>query len=45
MVTSGERERGKGRYRMGDLQAHTVMCKINYKDLFYSPRNITNTLS
>ena len=43
MVTSGERERGKGEFRMGDLEVHAVMCKINYKDIFYSPRNINNT--
>ena len=42
MVTSGERERGKGQFRMGDLEVHAVMCKINYTDIFYSPWNINN---
>ena len=44
MVTSGEREVGRGDIRVGDSEVHTSMYKISYKDILYNTGNIANVL-
>ena len=43
VVTSREREEGRGNMGKG-LEVQTIMCKISYKDVMYSTRNIAYNL-
>ena len=44
MVTSGEKEVGRGNIGVGDYEVQTTMYKISYKDILYDTGNITTIL-
>ena len=44
MVTSGEKEAGRGNIGVGDSDVENIMYKISYKDILYSIENIANIL-
>ena len=44
VITSGEREGGRGNIRAGEKEVQTIMYKINYKDILYNTGNIANIL-
>ena len=44
MVTSGEREGGRGKIGVGDYEVQTIMYKISYKDILYNMGNTANSL-
>ena len=44
MVTSQEREGGRGKIGIGGQVVQTIMYKINYKDIFQNIGNISNIL-
>ena len=44
MVTSQEREGGRGKIGIGEQEVQTIMYKISYKDIFQNMRNISNIL-
>ena len=44
MVTSQEREGGRGKIGIGEHVVQTIMYKINYKDIFQNIGNISNIL-
>ena len=44
MVTSREREEGRGSIGVGDQEVQTIMHKISYKDILYNTGNIANIL-
>ena len=44
VVTSGEREGGRGNIRVGDQEVQTITYKIIYKDILYNTVNIANIL-
>ena len=39
MVTSGEKERGRGNIGLGDQEEQTIMDKISNKDISYNTGN------
>ena len=44
MVTSGEREVGRGNTAGGDKEIQTIRYKISYKDTLYNMGNKANIL-
>ena len=44
VVTSEEREVGRGNLGVGEWEVQTLGCKIGYKDVLYSTENIANIL-
>ena len=44
MVTSGEREGGRGNIGVGEYEVQTILYKISYKDILYNTGNIANIL-
>ena len=44
VVTSGEREVGRGKTGVGDSEIQTTMYKISHKDILHSTGNRANIL-
>ena len=44
VVTSGERERGRGKTGVGDYMIQTIMYEMSYTDILYNTGNIANIL-
>ena len=40
MVTSGEREEGRGKIGVGNSEVQTIMHRISYKDILYNTGNM-----
>ena len=44
VITSGERERGRGDIGRGASEVQTIGYKISYKEIWYNTGNIANIL-
>ena len=44
MVTSGEREKGRGNTGEGDYEVQIIMYKVSFKDIGYHMGNRANIL-